>query len=173
LIKEQVTYEPSYVTPGEDAAVSYMNPDFCFTNNTKGSLGIKVTFQDRVITVKIYGIRTLEEGVKRYLKSEKIGDVAPPEDVYVEDPAVPFGQSQVVVYPKNGSKWSTNVVLEKDGKIISDEYLHTTTYRGTAAEIHVNTLSPTPQPQQPVEQPTEQPAEQPAETAPADPAAGQ
>lgn len=133
------TYEPSYVTPGEDAAVSYSNPDFVFTNNTGATLGIKTTFKDRTIVATIFGIPTLEEGVKRYMRSEKIADVAPPEDRVVEDPMLMPGQTQVVSGPQNGSKWATYVILEKDGEIISEEYLHTTTYRGKPGEIHVNT----------------------------------
>lgn len=133
------TYEPSYVTPGEDAAVSYSNPDFVFTNNTGATLGIKTTFKDRTVVATVFGVPTLEEGVKRYMRSEKIADVAPPEDKVVEDPTLLPGQTQVVSGPKNGSKWATYIILEKDGEIISEEYLHTTTYRGTAAEIHVNT----------------------------------
>lgn len=133
------TYEPSYVTPGEDAAVSYSNPDFVFTNNTGATLGIKTTFKDRTIVATIFGISTLEDGVKRYMRSEKIADVAPPEDRVVEDPMLMPGQTQVVSGPKNGSKWATYIILEKDGEIISEEYLHTTTYRGKPGEIHVNT----------------------------------
>lgn len=133
------TYEPSYVTPGEDAAVSYSNPDFVFTNNTGATLGIKTTFKDRTIVATVFGVPTLEEGIKRYMRSEKIADVAPPEDKVVEDPSLLPGQTQVVSGPKNGSKWATYIILEKDGEVISEEYLHTTTYRGTAAEIHVNT----------------------------------
>ena len=132
------TYEPSYVTPGEDAAVSYSNPDFVFTNNTGATLGIKTTFKDRTIVATIFGISTLEDGVKRYMRSEKISDVAPPEDRVVEDSMLMPGQTQVVSGPKNGSKWATYIILEKDGEIISEEYLHTTTYRGKPGEIHVN-----------------------------------
>ena len=35
------SYEPSYVTPGEDAAVSYGGPDFKFVNNSEYPLAIK------------------------------------------------------------------------------------------------------------------------------------
>lgn len=133
------TYEPSYVTPGEDAAVSYENPDFVFTNNTGATLGIKTTFKDRTIVATIFGVSTLEDGVKRYMRSEKVADIAPPEDRVVEDPMLMPGQTQVVSGPQNGSKWATYIILEKDGEIISEEYLHSTTYRGKPAEIHVNT----------------------------------
>ena len=41
------TYEPSYVTPGEDAMVSYdgyAGPDLRFVNNSKTAVGIKAAY---------------------------------------------------------------------------------------------------------------------------------
>lgn len=44
------TYEPSYVTPGEDAMVSYdgyAGPDLRFVNNGKTAIGIKASISVR------------------------------------------------------------------------------------------------------------------------------
>lgn len=60
------SYEPSYVTPGEDAMVSYdgpSGPDMKFVNNSKTAVGIKTSFSDRKLTISIYGNPILEEGV--------------------------------------------------------------------------------------------------------------
>lgn len=132
------TYVPTYVDPGCDAAVSYPEPEFKFTNDSNAPIGLKVTFADRTISVQIYGIPTLEEGVKRYLRSEKIGNIDPPMPTYVEDPNVVPGFEFIAKNGKSGSKWKTYVVLEKDGEVISDEYIHTTSYRGEGAVIHRN-----------------------------------
>lgn len=132
------TYEPTYVTPGEDATVSYANPDFKFTNSTSGPVGIKVTFADRTVTVQIYGLPTLEEGVTRRMKSEKTGDLEAPEPVYVENLAIVPGFELETKAAKLGSKWVTYEVLEKDGEIIKEEYLHTTSYKGEPATIERN-----------------------------------
>lgn len=170
------TYEPSYVTPGEDATVSYAKPDFVFTNNTQAPIGILTSFVDRTVTVDIYGIPQLEEGVTRHLRSEKIADTDPPAPNYVEDPTVIPGFEDIVKGAKNGSKWATYLVLEKDGEVIDEEYLHTTTYKGEPATIRrnltglaalgllqqqdPNLVQPQPTPEQP--QPTpEQPQEAP------------
>ena len=68
------TFEPNYVTPGQDATVSYMEPDFKFTNTSKASICILARYSDRVATVDIYGIPVLEEGVTRHLESEKVSE---------------------------------------------------------------------------------------------------
>ena len=86
------------------------------------------------------------------------------------------GFEDIVKGAKNGSKWATYLVLEKDGEVIDEEYLHTTTYKGEPATIRrnltglaalgllqqqdPNLVQPQPTPEQP--QPTpEQPQEAP------------
>jgi hypothetical protein len=101
-------------------------------------VGILAHYADRVVTVKIYGLPQLEEGVSRHLRSEKIAEVDPPLPNYVEDPTVVPGYEDIVKKAKYGSKWKTFIVLEKDGEVISEEYLHTTTYKGEPATIRRN-----------------------------------
>ena len=139
------TFKPTYVTPGQDATVSYDKPDFKFTNNTDKPIGIKMHYENRTVTAEIYGVPTLEEGVKRYLRSTCVETLLPPTPQYVEDPAVEVG-AQVVVDPgTEGSVWYTYVVLEKDGQVISDEFLHKTKYRGHTPVVHVNSGAPAPE----------------------------
>ena len=132
------TYEPSYVTPGEDATVSYSKPDFVFTNNTEAPVGILTHYADRTVTVQIFGLPQLPEGVTQHLRSEKIADIDPPMPNYIEDPLVVPGYEDIVKHAKNGSKWKTWIVQEKDGEVISEEYLHTTSYKGEPATIRRN-----------------------------------
>ena len=61
----------------------------------------------------------------------------------MEDPAVGFGQQMVVDGGTMGSVWHTYLVLEKDGQVISDEYLQKTKYRGHTPVVHVNNTVPT------------------------------
>lgn len=133
------SYEPNYVTPGEDATVSFGGPDFKFTNNSGHSMGIRVSFVERTVTVEMYGVPVLEEGIIQYMESEKTLETAIPEPTYEEDPALPFGTMTVGSKGKPGSKWTTNIVKEKDGVIIEDEYLHTTSYKGTGPVVKQNT----------------------------------
>lgn len=72
------SYEPSYVTPGEDAAVSYGGPDFRFVNNSDYPVAIRASFSDQKVTCSIYGIPVLESGVKVRMESEKTAELDPP-----------------------------------------------------------------------------------------------
>lgn len=136
------SYEPSYVTPGEDAMVSYdgySGPDMKFVNNSKSAVAIKTSFSNQKLTISIYGYPILEEGVTLSMHSEKIKDLDPPAPEYIEDPYMETGVEQVVKAAKNGSRWETNLVTKKDGVVVSDELLHTSTYSGKAATIKRNT----------------------------------
>lgn len=85
------TYEPSYVTPGEDAMVSYdgyAGPDLRFVNNSKTAVGIKAAYSNQTLTVSIYGNPILEDGVTVSMHSEKIKELDPPTPTYVEDPTL-------------------------------------------------------------------------------------
>ena len=57
------TFEPNYVTPGQDAAISWEQPDFRFVNTSSAPIGIRASYADRKATVSIYGLPVLEEGV--------------------------------------------------------------------------------------------------------------
>ena len=85
------TFEPSYVTPGEDAMVSYdgyAGPDLRFVNNSKTAVGIKAAYSNQTLTVSIYGNPILEDGVTVSMHSEKIKELDPPAPTYVEDPTL-------------------------------------------------------------------------------------
>ncbi|MBR1929977.1 MAG: VanW family protein, partial [Lachnospiraceae bacterium] len=77
------TFEPSYVTPGQDATVSYAEPDFVFTNTSDATVGIRAVYNDRKMYVEFYGVPVLEEGVKRYMRSEKTSELDSPAPTYV------------------------------------------------------------------------------------------
>lgn len=136
------SYEPSYVTPGEDAMVSYdghSGPDMKFVNNSNTAVGIKTSFSDRKLTVSVYGNPILEEGVTLSMKSEKVKELAPPPPVYEEDQTL---QPDVEVEAKAatpGSRWVTNLVTKKNGAVVSDEFFHNSTYNGKPATIRRNT----------------------------------
>ena len=80
------TFEPNYVTPGQDAAISWEQPDFRFVNTSDKPIGILASYADRKATVSIFGVPVLEDGVVWDLASEKVEEIDPPEPEYVEDP---------------------------------------------------------------------------------------
>lgn len=144
------SYEPSYVTPGEDAAVSYGGPDFKFVNNSDYPIAIKASFSDQKVTCSIYGIPVLESGVKVRMESEKTAELDPPAPTYEEDQTLQPDEEKTVKNATPGSRWSTKLVTYKDGKEIERIDFHNSVYRGKAAIIKrnssgvvVTTASPT------------------------------
>ncbi len=136
------TYEPSYVTPGEDAMVSYdgyAGPDLRFVNNSKTAVGIKAAYSNQTLTVSIYGNPILEDGVTVSMHSEKIKELDPPAPTYVEDPTLEPGVEVVAKAATPGSRWQTNLITKKNGQVVSDVLFHNSTYTGKAATIKRNT----------------------------------
>lgn len=133
------SYEPSYVTPGEDAAVSYGGPDFKFVNNSDYPVAIKTSFANQELTTSIYGVPILKEGEKVRMSSEKTENIDPPPPTYEEDQTLQPDVEQTVKEGTMGSRWVTDIVKYKDGKEVTREFFHKSSYRGKAAIIKRNT----------------------------------
>lgn len=133
------TFEPSYVTPGMDATVSWGGPDFKFINTSSAAIGIRAKYADQTMTVSIYGIPVLEEGVTYDLESTKIAELEPPEPTYVEDQTLQLDEEVVDDAGTKGSRWQVKLVVKKNGEIISQDVDHTTNYKGHAPVIKRNT----------------------------------
>lgn len=133
------SYEPSYVTPGEDAAVSFGGPDFRFVNNSDYPIAIKTSFVKQELAISIYGVPILKEGEKVRMASEKVGTLAPPASTYEEDPFFPLNEEKVIKEGTPGSSWKTYLVKYQDGNEVSREFFHNSSYRGKAGIIKRNT----------------------------------
>lgn len=133
------SYEPSYVIPGEDAMVSYGGPDMKFTNNSKTAVGIRSSFSNQELTISIYGVQVLEDGVTLSMKSHKVSELEPPEPTYEEDQSLEEGVEVVKKEATKGSRWVTNLVTKKNGEVINDEFFHNSSYRAKPAIILRNT----------------------------------
>ena len=110
------TFEPNYVTPGQDAAISWEQPDFRFVNTSDKPIGILASYADRKATVSIFGVPVLEDGVVWDLASEKVEEIDPPEPEYVEDPTLAPGTENTIKAATKGSRWDTYKVVYKDGQ---------------------------------------------------------
>ncbi len=136
------SYEPSYVTPGEDAMVSYdgySGPDMKFINNGKTAVGLKTSFANQKLTVSVYGSPILEDGVTLTMVSKKVKDLGPPAPVYEEDQTLEPGVEVEAKAATLGSRWVTNLVTKKDGVVTNEILLHNSTYNGKSATIKRNT----------------------------------
>ncbi len=133
------SYEPSYVTPGEDAAVSFGGPDFKFVNNSNYPVAIKTSFANQELTISIYGVQIVKDGQKIRMASEKKGTIDPPAPTYEEDQTLQLTEEKLVKEAVPGSSWSTYLVTYENGNEINREFFHNSSYRGKAAIIKRNT----------------------------------
>lgn len=135
------SFEPSYVTPGEDAMVSYdgyAGPDMKFINTSDVAIVIRAKLVDQKLTTSIVGIPILSDDEKVYMKSKKTGEYDEPTPEYENDASLSAGQEVVVKTGKKGSRWETNIVHKKGDNIIKDELLHYSTYKGKPATVKKN-----------------------------------
>ena len=133
------TFEPNYVTPGQDATISWDMPDFRFVNTSEGAIGIRASSADQKATVSIYGIPVLDDGVTWKLYSEKTEEGEKPEPQYVEDLTLAPGTEKVKSNGTTGSTWVTYKVIYKDGVEIDRVKDHEKIYKGHAPVILRNT----------------------------------
>ena len=132
------TFEPSYVTPGRDATVSWDQPDFKFINNSSTAIGLRASYADQKVTVSVYGIPILEDGITWDLDSKKVEDLGTPNPTYEEDQTLQPGEEVIKSKGSAGSRWETYKVVYKNGKEISRELDHKTTYKGHTPVVRRN-----------------------------------
>ncbi|MCD8082381.1 MAG: VanW family protein [Clostridiales bacterium] len=127
--------EPKDVTPGLEAAVDWAMPDFRFVNPSSWPVGIRASYSDRKITVALYGVPVLEDGVTWELESEKTESFDGPDPVYLADASLEPGEEQVQSEGTDGSRWVTYQVIYTNGVETGRVEDHVTTYQGRAAVI--------------------------------------
>ncbi|MDO4266793.1 MAG: VanW family protein [Eubacteriales bacterium] len=131
--RQSHTFEPSYVTPGYDATVSWGGPDYRFANvaskagySNEGSysIGIRAHYANREVTISIYGRPVLKDGYTFELSSKKV------KDIDVVRKLIEPGSDRKPTRGTKGSQWVTNLVIKKNGETVSDELDHNTYYSG-------------------------------------------
>lgn len=138
------TFAPTYVTPGEDAAVSYdgyAGPDMKFINTTKYAMAIRAKFDPKAktVTVSLVGIPILDDGVTISMVSKKLEEMDNGGVEYVEDTTLKPGVEKKIADGTIGSRWVTNIVTKKNGEVTSDEFFHNSSYKGHSKKIARNT----------------------------------
>ena len=116
------TFEPSYITPGLDATVSFYGPDYRFINNSNYSIGIKATYAKQKVKVEIFAVPMLLDGVTQNLVSKKIQDIDPPSLSIINEGRASKGSK--------GSEWQVFKVVKQGEKEIERTFDHATTYHG-------------------------------------------
>ena len=135
------SFAPSYIEKGQDAMVSfdgYAGPDLRFVNTGSTSIGLRAAFADNKLKLSIVGLPVLEDGKTVSMRSEKVRDLEPPEPVYEENPELAYGEEKIVEQAQPGSVWKTYRQVKKDGELLEETALHTSTYKAKAAKIQRN-----------------------------------
>ena len=116
------TYEPSYITPGLDATVSYNGTDFQFENVSEYAIGIRANYAKRKCKVEVFAIPLLPDGVTISLVAKKIQDIDKPSISIIESGKASRGTK--------GSEWQVYKVTMKNGVKEGEIFDHPATYLG-------------------------------------------
>lgn len=131
--RQSHTFKPNYVTPGLDATISWGGPDYKFanipanaeySNSQTYAIGIKASYWDNTVTISIYSRPVLKDGYSYELSSTKERDL---DMVRVQ--IVP-GDGREPTSGSTGSIWNVNLVVSKDGEVVSDALDHRAIYSG-------------------------------------------
>ena len=120
----RVSYYEQGSSPGLDATVYSPSPDLKFVNDTPGYILIEATADTKnySLVFEIYG--TGDGRVASITKPVVTGVVAPPEDLYQDDPSLPSGTIKQIDYKAWGAKVTFNYVVTRDGQeIINKTFL--------------------------------------------------
>ncbi len=111
----RVGYYEQDAGPGLDATVFVPSVDFKFSNDTGKYLLIQTTVDTKKLTAdfKIYGT---SDGRKATTTKPVVTDqIAPPDDLYVDDPTLPTGKISQIEHKAWGARVSFSYSVERDG----------------------------------------------------------
>lgn len=110
-------YEQSF-PPGLDATVYSPTVDLKFKNDTPNHILIQTRVDNKkmMLTFEIYG--TNDGRVAQVSKPKITNQIAPPPDVYQDDPSLPQGKITQTEHKAWGATVTFNYTVERDGEII-------------------------------------------------------
>jgi vancomycin resistance protein YoaR len=128
----------TYVQKGMDATVNWPDLDFKFRNNKDTPIFIISYYNDRKVTVEIYGM-SLGDGVSIDLQSEVVKTIRPPSDVnYVQNSNLAPGTSKETIKSRTGYVVDTYKVWYKDGQEFKREKMYTSNYKAYQRTVEYN-----------------------------------
>lgn len=114
----RVSYYEQGSPPGLDATVFSPSPDLKFVNDTPGYILIVANADTKnySLTIELYGA---SDGRVSSISKPIISNIiAPPEDLYQDDPTLPSGTVKQIEYKAWGSRVSFNYVVTRNGQEI-------------------------------------------------------
>lgn len=107
--------------PGLDATIYVPSTDFRFKNDTPGTILIQTQFDPKAMTLafEIYG--TKDGRTATVSKPVITNQVAPPPDLYIDDPTLPAGKITQVEYRAMGAKVSFDYKVTRNNETLFEE----------------------------------------------------
>lgn len=137
-----------YVPLGQDAAVSFPNPDFKLTNSFDFPIALAATPGKGSLTFRVLGHKPIGQTIKfetKYIRSWSNGEKL------VHDGSLAYGVRKTVDKGGSGRVVRTYKLVYQDGKLVERINLGDSTYRGGPRIIAVNKSAKKPEPKKPAE----------------------
>ena len=128
----------SYVEKGMDATVNWPGLDFQFKNDTDWPVYIVAWYEDRKVTVELYG-KSLGDGISIDLESRVVQTLDAPKGVKEEqNPALPRGTRKTTVKARKGYVVETWQVWKRGGVEYERKLLCTSRYNAYQETVEYN-----------------------------------
>ena len=140
----------AYVPLGRDATVSYGSIDFKFKNPYDDPIKISAVSSGGVLTVGIYGKKQSDKTVE--ISTQRISTI-PFETVERPDETIAEGETKVKQTGSDGAVVKTYKKVIENGKVISNNMIHTSRYNPINKIILVPPVKEPPVEEPPLEEP--------------------
>ncbi|MBU0618801.1 VanW family protein [Patescibacteria group bacterium] len=117
----RVGYYEQNSQPGFDATVYAPNPDFKFKNDTQYHLLIQTHFDaaNQRLIINLYGA---DDGRVAEISQARVWDQQPPpEDLYIDDPALPIGTIKQIDWQAWGAKAAFDWLVTRNGETLQQK----------------------------------------------------
>jgi len=135
------TWPSDYVETGTDATVTWGGKNFQFTNNTEYPIAIHAYYNDRHVTMEIYG-RPVEDGMTIEIEGVTTGRSGPGAPVYIANPSAPAGSKSTTKSAHDYISAECYKVYYKDGVEVKRVLAYKSIYPSIRAEVSVGVLAP-------------------------------
>lgn len=134
-----------YVPLGRDAAVAGTYKDLKFRNNTEYPIMIEAYASGGKLVMNIFGHEVHDSSRKLEFETVYEGTIPKPAEIVTEDPELPEGERKVTSKGRTGCKVSVRKKVYESGKLISNEWFSSSSYRAAADEVTVGTKKAEPE----------------------------
>ncbi|MGN1230304.1 MAG: VanW family protein [Anaerotignum sp.] len=131
-----------YVPLGRDAAVAGTYKDLKFRNNTEYPIMIEAYASGGKLVMNIYGHEVHSSSRKVEFETVYEATIDKPAEIVTKDPEMLEGERVVTSKGRTGCKVSVRKKVYEGGKLISNEWFSSSSYRAAADEVTVGTKKP-------------------------------